>query len=60
MIKATSIDGVEFDLSKLEDFTNWEIKLLDEDGKLIILGKIGTLITCWIEKEREAYAEAHE
>ncbi len=60
MKKATSIDGKEFDLDKLGSFDYWTaedavITLWNINQERIVDVNVSTLISCWIEKEKQDY-----
>ena len=60
-----SIEGETIDLDAIQEHSGWKaygdkVQLISKDGKSFAATVgVDTLITCWIEKEEEAYKEAH-
>ena len=59
----TSIMGTEIDFDKLDKMSGWmanqdKVNIISEDGnEYLAIIPVDTLITCWIEVEKNAYED---
>ena len=63
---AQSMEGEDIDLDEIMKMSGWKafqdnVQIISEKGdRILATVKVDTLITCWIEKEQEAYDETYK